>query len=76
MLSVAIVMKGADVPSEIWQMRYQHFGMWDEAQVALDSLGDDFKILIRAERGDNSSKVCLMCFAMEQVLHFYLDFAL
>ena len=55
MLSIDVLEKGADVPLPIWQMRNQHFGMWDEAQVRIGEIaGGSFKIYVNAERGDNT----------------------
>ena len=54
MLSIDVLEKGADVPLPIWQMRNQHFGMWDEAQVRIGEVGAAFKVYVTAERGDNS----------------------
>ena len=54
MLSIDVLEKGADVPQPIWQMRNQHFGMWDEAQVRIGEVGTAFKVYVTAERGDNS----------------------
>ena len=54
MLSIDVLEKGGDVPLPIWQMRNQHFGMWDEAQVRIGEVGTAFKVYVTAERGDNS----------------------
>ena len=53
MLSIEVKEKGAE-PLPIWQMRNQHFGMWDEAQVRIGEVGTAFKVYVKAERGDNS----------------------
>ncbi len=52
MLSVDIAEQGADVPNPLWQMRNQHFGMWEAAQVEIPAFDDMFQIIVAAERGD------------------------
>lgn len=54
MLSVKIAEEGADVPYSIWEMRDQHFALWDEAQVTISTFDVNFQIIIAAERGDNT----------------------
>ena len=72
MLSIDVLEKGADVPQPIWQMRNQHFGMWDEAQVRIGETGTAFKVYVTAERGDNSGTYARTATGMDGTL--FTDF--